>query len=155
MPAPDTRKRMAPWLVAIALSVTSVASWEGLRTKVYPDAGGVATACYGETNGITKQEYTKVECEQMLRARLDVVASELSKCVTADMPDTRKNALISFAYNVGTGAACRSTAIRELNAGNVKAGCDALLKWTKVDGVELKGLVRRRKWEWEQCLLGW
>lgn len=149
----DKRKRMAPWLVAIALSTASVAGFEGLRTHVYQDSGGVDTACYGETH-ITKQSYTKDECDELLKARLAQVASDLEPCIKVDMPDTRRKALLSFAYNVGTGAACRSTAIRKLNAGDVRGGCDALLMWTKVDGVELKGLVRRRKWERDQCLLG-
>jgi hypothetical protein len=52
--------------------------------------------------------------------------------------------LVSFAFNCGTAALKRSTLLKRVNAGAFEAVQAELMKWTKTDGRELPGLVRRR-----------
>ena len=62
------------------------------------------------------------------------------------------DAFVSWAYNVGTGAACGSTLVRKLKAGDYAGACKELLRWTKQAGRELPGLVKRRQQEYAQCV---
>jgi lysozyme len=55
--------------------------------------------------------------------------------------------LVSFAFNCGTAALKRSTLLKRVNAGAFEAVPAELMKWTKTDGRELPGLVRRRRAE--------
>jgi lysozyme len=95
-------------------------------------------------------KYTTAQCMEMLEGRLIEFYDGVLKCVRVPMSDARAAAMISFAYNVGTGAFCSSTLVRKLNAGDPYA-CDELLKWNKAGGIVFPGLTRRRNEERELC----
>lgn len=57
----------------------------------------------------------------------------------------RFDALVSFAFNVGTGNLQRSTVRIKANRNEWQAAGDAFLLWNKAGGKVLPGLVRRRK----------
>lgn len=138
-----------------AVLVSLVGGFEGLRTVAYRDVVGVPTVCYGETKGVQMGDRrTPAQCKAMLAASLESYAAGIERCVTAPLPDERYVALVSFAYNVGTGAACGSSVVRLINAGLTRAGCDALLKWDKAAGIVFPGLTRRREAERALCLVG-
>lgn len=147
-------------VAAVALSASVlVKPWEGLETTAYKDVVGVWTVCYGETLGVRPgDKYTKAECEQKLAARLMVdYAAPLSKCAGPNFTTANvkvQAALISWTYNVGVGAACKSTLVRELKAGNMLAACRQLLSWNKAGGKVVKGLTNRRQAELKVCLEG-
>src|SRR5574343_1737448 len=133
-PVSDNTKRAAKGAGAIALALTLVAAAEGLVTSTYPDVGGVPTYCYGETNGAQwGKTYTKEQCDEKLAARLVEFNEGVNSCVTVDLPDTRRAALVSLAYNIGVPAFCKSTVFRKLNSVDVQGGWDAMLKCTKVN----------------------
>lgn len=139
--------------IAIAAALVSVA--EGLVLSTYPDVGGVPTYCYGETKGAEwGKTYTKEQCDEKLSARLVEFNTGVNSCVVVELPDTRRAALVSLAYNIGVDAFCRSTVVRKLNAGDVQGGCDAMLMWNKVKGVVWRGLTNRRIKERGLCLEG-
>lgn len=143
-----SKKQKAGWA---ALAVVLVGGFEGLRTQAYRDAVGIPTLCYGETRGVKMTDKRTVnECKEMLEERLLEFHEGVQKCIKAPMSDNRRAAVVSFAYNVGTGALCRSTFADRLNRGDPNA-CDELLKWTKAGGRELKGLVNRRQAERKLC----
>lgn len=138
---------------AVALAVSIVGTFEGLRLNTYKDVIGVPTVCYGETRGVKDgQRFTKEACNEMLAERLVEFNAVVSECVTAPTPEHRRAALLSFVYNVGQGTFCRSSVVRLLNNGDVKGGCDALLLYVKAGGRTLRGLENRRKAEREFCL---
>lgn len=141
---------------AAAMAVALVGGFEGLRQNAYPDpatGGKPWTVCYGETKDVRKGDYhTIAECKAMLVDSLQDYADGIEKCVHVPMPDARFVALTSFAYNVGIGAACGSSVIKLINAGQVQLGCDALMKWNKAAGITFPGLTRRRAKERELCL---
>jgi lysozyme len=63
--------------------------------------------------------------------------------------DTRFCALVSFAYNCGLGALKTSTLLRLLNTGAHDAVPEQLMRWTKINGKESRGLRNRRAAEAE------
>lgn len=146
--------------VATALGLICIAfvgNWEGLRLYAYKDVVGVWTACYGETKGIKGgMKFTKEQCDIMFIEGLARHEAGMRKCLTFpdQLPDKTYVAFVSFTYNVGTGGFCKSSVRREANAGNLKAACNALMKWTKAKGRVLKGLVNRRTQEKKLCLQG-
>jgi lysozyme len=143
-------KRTAAW---VSICTACVASFEGLRQNAYMDVVNVPTVCFGESRGVRMGDhYTVEECKAMLEGRLYEFSDELDRCVTAPLTDTRRAALVSFSYNVGTRTACRSSVVRRINAGDVQGGCDALLLYDKAGGVVFPGLTRRRQAERELCL---
>ena len=140
---------------AMALAVSFIGGWEGLRTEAYQDIVGVWTVCYGETRGVQPgDEYSVAECDDMLRTEILAFERNLDRCLEReeDIPPGMKVALVSWAYNVGTGAACRSTLVRLANAGEFAAACHQLPRWNRAGGRVIRGLTNRRIAERELCL---
>jgi len=150
--------RLKKGAAVTGIAVTLIGGFEGLRTVAYPDPatkGPPWTVCYGETDGVKPGDrYTVEQCKDMLQNSLQKYAKGVERCVIAPLPDKRYVALVSFAYNVGVGAACKSSVVTNINAGRTREGCDALLKWDKAAGVRFPGLTKRRVKEREFCLDG-
>jgi lysozyme len=149
-----TPAKAAGWAL---ICVACVAPWEGLWTTAKPDrlAYNIPTVCYGETEGVKiGDHYTKEQCADMLAAKLPRYNAEISKCIHVPISDKTRAAFVSFAYNVGSGGFCRSSAARRLNAGDSRGACDALMVWNRAGGRVVKGLTNRRAAERKLCLEG-
>ena len=70
------------------------------------------------------------------------------------IPDGPYVAALSLSYNIGTGAYCRSSVRKLLDAGQIRQACDAFRRFTKAGGFRLQGLVNRREAERALCLKG-
>ncbi|WP_417471726.1 lysozyme [Leisingera sp.] len=139
--------------VALASAVSFIGQWEGLRTQAYRDIVGVWTVCYGETKGVTPGDrYSKAECDAMLAREIVSYEAALDRCLTAEVPVAMKIALVSWTYNVGAGAACRSTLVRKANAGDLRGACNELPRWKRAGGRVIRGLTNRRLSERSMCL---
>lgn len=137
---------------AVAATVALVAPWEGLRTDPYRDIVGVWTVCYGDTT-VPMREYTPDECKAMLGDQLGQYLVGVGECITGPVTTDQMAAILSWTYNVGVRAACRSTLVRKLNAGAPPAEwCRELLRWNRAGGREVRGLTNRRKAEYEVCI---
>lgn len=138
-----------------AVVVAMVGGFEGLRTYAYKDPIGIPTICFGETRGVQMgDKATVAECKAMLAGRLVEFETGMMKCVKVPLPDPSFTAFLSFTYNVGTGAFCKSTLARKLNAGDLRGACNELSKWDKAAGIRLPGLTKRRQIERDLCLKG-
>lgn len=150
--------RLKKGAAVTGIAVTLIGGFEGLRTVAYPDPatkGPPWTVCYGETDGVKPGDrYTVQQCKDMLQESLQKYAKGVERCVIAPLPDKRYVALVSFAYNVGVGAACNSSTVKLINAGKTREGCDALLKWNRAAGIVFPGLTKRRERERQFCLEG-
>jgi lysozyme len=136
----------------IALAAPVVMLWEGRENDPYRDIVGVWTVCYGETHGVQMRRYSDAECSAMLMQRLAQFDGELSRCITRpDVPLHVRAAVLSWAYNVGTDAACRSTLMQRLNAGQWLAACAELDRWVMAGGKRVQGLANRRAAERKLC----
>lgn len=150
------RKRVLGIIAAGALACAApvVQHFEGLRTSTYLDPINIPTICYGHTLTATQgQTKSETECEALLRDDMQLALAGLASCVEADLQAHEWAALVSWAYNVGTDAACNSTLVRKINRGSASAEwCPELKRWTYAGGRVLPGLVRRREAELSLCL---
>lgn len=140
-----------------AAAIALIGGFEGMRTKAYLDVVNVPTICFGETRGVRIGDTsTAAECKSMLKDRLAEFETGMRKCI-AD-PDKIKDgpylAFLSLSYNIGTGAFCKSTLVKRLNAGEMRAACNEILKWDKAKGIRWAGLTRRRVEEFQICIRG-
>lgn len=139
-------------VVALA-GAALVKPWEGVSLTPYTDIVGVRTVCYGQTGPLASKSYTQAECDAMLASELGQYLSELDACIDADLRRHEWAALLSWAYNVGTPSACRSTLVRKVNAGAGPAEfCPELLRWNRAGGKVVRGLTNRRKAEFRMCM---
>lgn len=53
----------------------------------------------------------------------------LKRCVTGQMSQAEYDVLVDFAYQYGVAATCDSTMVRETNAGNYVAACNAYTRY--------------------------
>jgi len=145
-------QKRASW---VAAAIVVVGAFEGYSATAYPDIIGVPTICYGETKGVhLGDKATRAQCDEKLSSRLVEFNAGVSSCINVDLPDSRRVAFVSLAYNIGTAAFCKSTVVRKINAGDVAGSCDAILMWNKAGGSVRNGLTQRRKKEREMCLQG-
>jgi len=140
---------------AVALVLPVVMLYEGTVLRSYVDPVGIVTACTGHTGPELRmgQSYTKEQCEAMLYGDLLKHADALS-CIKTPLADSQKAAFLSFAFNVGNGAFCKSTLVRKANAGDLMGACAELSRWVMAGGRELQGLVNRRAAERQLCEKG-
>lgn len=154
--APSNRMKKGTAIAAIAVAL--IGGFEGLRQSAYPDPatkGKPWTICYGHTAGVKPGDRKSIEeCKALLIADLKIYADGITKCTRVYLPDERFVALTSFAFNVGVGAACKSSVVRLINEGKTRQGCDALMKWNRAAGIVFPGLTRRRAAERDLCLKG-
>ena len=140
--------------------VDYIKKFEAYRAKPYQDSKGVWTIGYGNTywpNGKrvapSDKPITEAEAAELKRfitnrdfvPSVNVMLRDEIKAgkVTQNMFD----ALVSLAYNIGTGALAGSTVIRKLKAGDIKAAADAFRLFNKSGGRVLQGLINRREEE--------
>ncbi|MGF7157606.1 GH24 family phage-related lysozyme (muramidase) [Bartonella heixiaziensis] len=127
-----------------------IKQWEGLRLNAYKDAIGVWTIDYGHTNSAGKpfiyegMTITEEQDENVLYQDLRQFENAVEQAVQVSLTDEQFAALVSFCYNVGTGAFCNSTLLKKLNQGEYEAVPAELQKWTKAGGKRLQGLAHRR-----------
>lgn len=140
---------------AVAVAVALIGGFEGLRTEAYKDIVGVWTVCYGETLDVEPgASHTVAECDAMLAKRIVEFEAGLDRCLAVEVPTQTKIAFVSWAYNVGIGAACRSTLVRKANAGDLAGACNELPRWNRAGGRVIRGLTNRRVTERDLCLAG-
>lgn len=146
-------------VAAAAILSPFVSAWESggkQHLTAYQDIVGVWTLCDGETLGVKRGDTDTAEgCAIRLDTRLAGFAQEVGKCTPSlKGKDEQWAAATSLAYNIGTGAYCKSTVDRQFDAGNTRAACDAFLMWDKAGGKRVQGLANRRAAERSLCLKG-
>jgi len=153
-------RNSAKGLIAGSVALTALATgligqWEGRELRAYQDIVHVWTICDGETKGVKPGDVaTNKQCDEMLARNLRTYEAGLDKCLTSPVPGRVKVAFLSWAYNVGVGAACGSTLVRKANAGDIVGACNELPKWNRAGGKVVRGLSNRRAAERDLCLMG-
>jgi GH24 family phage-related lysozyme (muramidase) len=87
-----------------------------------------------------------------LREDLYDFEAAVNKFVKVPLNDNQFSALVSFAFNVGSGAFKSSTLLKKLNQKDYEGAADQFDKWIYAKGQVLNGLIRRRKAEKELFL---
>ena len=130
-----------------------IKSFEGIKTKAYKCPAGVWTIGYGHTKGVQKGDTcTMAQAIEFLKEDLRVFEGAINDLVKVELNQNQFDALVSFIYNVGSGAFEDSTMRKFLNAGHFALAAGQFDRWNKAGGVVLEGLVRRRAAEKELFL---
>ncbi len=137
-----------------AAGAAFIGGFEGFRGQLYDDAAGHCTIGYGHLvhhgpcNGSEPAEFvagiTEPRAAELLQQDASAAAAAINRSVTVSLSQPQFDALVSFVFNVGTGAFAGSTLLRRLNAGEYAAVPAELNKWVNAGGQRLQGLVNRR-----------
>lgn len=142
-------------LTLSAAALIGIAVHEGYRGEAYvPVPGDRPTIGFGDATGVQIGQRTDpVRALVRLGQHVGQKESELRACI-GDVPMHQHewDAIVSWSFNVGTGAACGSTLVRKLKAGDYAGACRELLRWDKFQGRALPGLTKRRQQEYQQCM---
>jgi lysozyme len=121
-------------------------------TAYWDKTGKVWTIGYGSTriSGIPVQEHdviTAEEAKEIMLKDLQTFESEVTK-LALNINQNQFDSLVDFCYNAGQGNFLKSTLLKKIrNNTNDPAIQDEFEKWKFSGGVELAGLLRRRKCE--------
>ncbi|AUC61774.1 phage lysozyme [Cyanobacterium sp. HL-69] len=130
-----------------------IKEFEGLRLNAYLCPAGVWTIGYGSTfypDGRRVRQGDKItqqEADQLFLATVKPFAKVVDQAVKVTINNNQFSALVSFAFNVGTGAFKSSTLLRLLNRSDYQGAADQLLRWNRAGNQILVGLTRRRRAE--------
>ena len=147
-------------VAALSLSASAlvgIANWEQYRGEAYlPTPQDVPTIGWGSTDGVKVGARTTPDRALVrLLADADRHQRELRACIgDVALHQHEWDAYVSWAYNVGTGAACSSTLVRKLRANppDYPGACRELLRWDRQAGRVLPGLTKRRQAEYRLCM---
>lgn len=133
-----------------------IKEFEGCRLTAYRDSAGVLTIGYGHTTGVTSgMTISQAQAEAYLKSDLQTFESAVNSYVTVPLTQNMFDALVSLAYNIGSGAFKDSTLLSKLNQADYTAAADQFEAWVKSGGTTLAGLVRRRAAEKQLFLAGY
>lgn len=129
-------------------------NFEGFVAHPYLDSGGVPTIGIGTTKYPSGLSVTMKDKVITYDQALEYTKNDLSyieKLISGlklDLTQNQFNALVSLAYNIGTGAFSKSTLLRKVikNPNDLSIRAE-FLKWCYDNKVINKGLLARRKQE--------
>lgn len=143
------------------LGLELVTHFEGFYPNAYLDPVGIWTIGYGHTDPAVAFEgntITEAEARRLLAKDLDASEESVDRLVDVSVTQHEFDSLVSFVFNVGSGAFSKSTLRRKLNEGDKAGAANEFPRWNKgtIDGqkVVLPGLTRRRKSEQHLFLTG-
>ncbi len=87
---------------------------------------------------------TKAQSDALIVADLAKFEKAVAASVKVPLTQSQFDALVSLAFNIGSGAFAKSTLVRLLNGGHYDQVGAQLARWNKVDGQPNKGLSARR-----------
>lgn len=132
-----------------------ICEFEGLKLKPYLCSAKIQTIGYGNTyypNGkrvtLLDDAITKEYAFEIFKTIADKFAKRVDEMVKTELTQNQFNALVSFAYNVGTGAFATSTLLKKVNNNpNDLTIKNEFLKWVRANKKVIQGLVNRRNKE--------
>lgn len=148
------QRRNISAIVLSASALVGIALHEGYSDKaITPVPGDVPTIGFGTTAGVKLGDKITPPVA-LARALQDVQKYEgaLKRCVAVPLHQHEYDAWISFSYNVGPTAFCKSSAAKKLNAGDYEGACNEMSNWIYSGGRKYQGLVNRRAEERKLCL---
>ena len=129
-----------------ATGITHIAQREGYADRAYADpvhGHSVPTIGFGTTQGVRSGD-TTTPVRALVRLRADAAEQEvaLRRCMPVPLAQREWDAVVGLAHNTGANAVCRnaertgpSTIVRQLQAGNYRGACDAILLYDRAGPV--------------------
>lgn len=135
------------------IGIDLIKGFEGCRLTAYKCPAGIWTIGYGHTAGVKEgMKITQAQAETFLKQDLKRFENVINNVVKVALSQNQFDALVSFTYNVGTGALKTSTLLRLLNSGDYTGAANQFDRWVFAGAIKLNGLIRRRKSEKELFL---
>jgi len=132
---------------------------EGFSSKPYYCPAGIPTIGYGSTRDtdgkpitMSHPPITEQQAYNLCLATLKTYEDAVNRYVQVPINSNQFDALVDFAYNMGTGALKTSTLLKKLNKEDYVGASEEFGKWVYGGGKKLKGLVTRRQREKELFL---
>lgn len=133
-------------MLASLQALKLIAAFEGFSAMPYRCPAGLLTIGYGHVirAGEDFKLLDVVQARRLLAA--DVTAAEwaVQKLIAVPLAQHQFDALVSFTFNLGSGALERSTLRRVVNRGEQDQVERQLMRWVFAGGKRRAGLVRRR-----------
>lgn len=108
----------------------------------------IPTIGWGCTEGVEMgMVWTRAEAETALRRELVRIEDGVKAAIKFVPNQNQYDAMVSLAYNIGTGGFAKSTVCRLANAGDFVGASRGFALWNKSQGQIIGGLVRRRSEE--------
>lgn len=137
------------------LTAREVSLFEGFRDKPYLDSASIPTIGFGTIRYPNGKSVTMEDAAITVNYAMDCLSHDLSNAAKSVwsalclQPTLNQfAAMVSLAYNIGSGAFISSSVCKLFNQGDAEGSANAFLLWDKahVDGklVEIKGLLNRR-----------
>lgn len=138
-----------------------IKKWEGEELQVYKDVAGLDTIGVGHL--LTKEELhsgkiyingqkvkyhnglTSKQSLDLLDQDVDRFERAVNRLVVVPLVQHQFDCLVSFSFNVGSGALERSTLLKLLNQGKYEEVPKQLLRWNRAGGKVVRGLTYRRQ----------
>lgn len=124
--------------------------FEGFSPVTYTCPAGYRTIGYGHVikpHEKFEEPISLAEGEKILIADCKKFAFSIYKLISAPLTTNQLSALLSFTFNLGSGALQRSTLRQKINRLEYKNAAEEFLKWIYAGGKILPGLITRRKAE--------
>lgn len=125
--------------------------WESFSPVPYLCPANVWTIGYGCTrdlagNPVTPRtlQVTRDEAETMLSREVSHFSVAVNRLFPVELTDGQFDALVSFAFNLGSGALQASTLRRKALRGDLDGAGEEFPKWIWAGGRKLAGLLNRR-----------
>ena len=126
--------------------------FEGFSETVYICPAGCPTIGYGHVvldhemesfaEGISGEQAT-----DLLRQDVAIAERAVLQHINVPLSDGQFDALVSFTFNLGSGALQRSTLRRKLNRQEYRLAAKEFSRWVWAGGKKIKGLIYRRNAE--------
>lgn len=136
-----------------------ISKFEGFSPTIYICPAGWKTIGYGHAlkkgeEELFKEPITPETALEILRKDVEEAERAVSRLIVSPLHDYQFDALVSFTFNLGSGALQRSTLRSMLNRGEYVDAANEFPKWSYAGGRWLKGLYRRRVAEQQMFLYG-
>ena len=132
------------------VGIDLVKVYEGFVDHVYICPAGYPTIGYGHLvrkGEVWPERISEEEATELLRKDIGHAELAVQRLIRVPLTDGQFDALVSFTFNLGSGALQRSTMRRKINRGEYIRGANELRRWVYAGGRKLRGLVRRREAE--------
>lgn len=129
--------------------------YERFRPTAYkPTPRDVWTIGYGHTAGVKEGDTCiMAQAQTYLEQDVAAVVATINRLVSRKLTQNQFDALVSLAFNIGSGNFAGSGLLKYVNAGNDHAAAADFDNWDKQAGEVLNGLLARREAESQHYLL--
>lgn len=125
--------------------VALIQEFEGYSSVAYRDPIGIWTIGYGFIEGVQEGDrITKEQATDRLKRELVKYEQAVMQATGGGCNQNEFDALVSFAFNVGTDGMKKSSVIKAHRRGDKQAAARAFALWNKAGGKVWAGLTRRR-----------